>query len=300
MDFFVQLIPTLIFFLFGLLPAWMILKLSDFKHRKKKSPLNIKLLRNPGYSLQNRIDDITTDIFLSLLFIPITALMFYAVILQSISHGKGINIFSILIYGGAAFVPIGYFVLKTYKLVLLRNKLRVGLECEIAVGQDLLQLLRHDFRIFHDFPAEQFNIDHIAIGPSGVFAIETKGRAKFVKKEKENWKVEFSEQKLKFPGWMETAPLDQARRQAHWLKNWIQQSTGENISVVPVLALPGWYIRMKEKSDVRIYNGRNCLFMSKGNTVLSDKQIQSISFQVERMCKDVKALSYKKPESGKR
>ena len=30
----------------------------------------------------------------------------------------------------------------------------------------------------HDFPANQFNVDHVVIGPTGVFAVETKARSK--------------------------------------------------------------------------------------------------------------------------
>lgn len=33
-------------------------------------------------------------------------------------------------------------------------------------------------RVYHDFPAENFNIDHVLIDRAGVFAIETKGFTK--------------------------------------------------------------------------------------------------------------------------
>ena len=28
--------------------------------------------------------------------------------------------------------------------------------------------------VYHDIQADQFNIDHVVVGPSGVFAVETK------------------------------------------------------------------------------------------------------------------------------
>ena len=34
------------------------------------------------------------------------------------------------------------------------------------------------FHVYHDFPAEGFNIDHIVVGAKGVFAVETKTRSK--------------------------------------------------------------------------------------------------------------------------
>ncbi len=298
MDFLIQLIPTFIFLAFCLIPTWLIIKYYDFKNRKRKSPLNIKLLRSPGHSLRVQIDDITNDIFISLLFMPTMALLGYAVILQNLLNDEKDHSFLIALYIGIVALSTIYLSIKVSNLLKKRNKLRVGLECEIAVGQDLMQLMRHNFRIFHDFPADQFNIDHIAIGPTGVFAIETKGRSKFVKKEKKNWQVEFSGNTLHFPGWTETAPVEQARSQAKWLKNWLQQCTGEPIQVVPVLALPGWYIKITQASDVRIYNGKNSLFMTKGNSILTEKQIQRISHQIERECKDINALSYPKSEQN--
>ncbi len=138
------------------------------------------------------------------------------------------------------------------------------------------------FNVYHDFNAEGFNIDHIAVGPTGIFAIETKGRAKRSKTENENWKVEFNGKKLKFPGWTETKPVEQARIQANWLKKWIQQATGENLNVFPVLAIPGWYINRKGNSDILIYNGKNPSFLEKRNAILTEKQVRTVSFQIEK------------------
>ncbi|MCD4721891.1 MAG: NERD domain-containing protein [Desulfobacula sp.] len=97
---------------------------------------------------------------------------------------------------------------KLYNLFKQRNNLRVGYESEVAVGQGLQNLAKSEFNIFHDFPAQKnFNIDHIAVGPQGIYAVETKGRAKFEKTENENWKLQFDGEKLFFPGWVETNRL---------------------------------------------------------------------------------------------
>ena len=39
--------------------------------------------------------------------------------------------------------------------------------------------MRDGFAVFHDVPGDKaFNVDHVVIGPQGVFAVETKGRGK--------------------------------------------------------------------------------------------------------------------------
>jgi hypothetical protein len=54
---------------------------------------------------------------------------------------------------------------------------RIGYDGELATAQELNQLMRHGYYVFHDLQAENFNIDHIVIGPAGVFAVETKSRS---------------------------------------------------------------------------------------------------------------------------
>ena len=54
----------------------------------------------------------------------------------------------------------------------------LGLRGERLVGEMLHSMLKDGFEVFHDFPIEPDgktgNIDHILVGPNGVFAIETK------------------------------------------------------------------------------------------------------------------------------
>jgi len=293
-NFIIQIVPAVIFVLFCFFPAWIILKIYDYKIKIKKSPLNIDLLRSPGESIQSKIDDTSSDILLKLLMLPIIPVFLYttAITQYSTSQNK-LSDFIILIYATSAILCTAYFCYAIYKLLRKRNLLRLGLECEVAVGQDLQNLIPYKFKIYNDFQAGKFNIDHIAIGPTGVFAIETKGRAKFVNQEKDNWKLEFDGKKLQFPSWVETKPIEQAIIQAKWLQNWIQKSTAEQVYVTPVLAFPGWYITRKAKSDIHVYNGKRSEFLAKGKTVLTEAQIQTISFQIEKVCRDITAKSYK-------
>lgn len=290
-----QIIPSVIFIVFCVLPAWLVLKLYDNKIKKRRSPLSVDLLRSPGESLQDQIDDINSDILSNLIMLPIIPVFVYTLALPNyfLSDNR-ISLVQILLYSLFIIGSTIYFCRSVYVLLTKKNMLRLGLECEVAVGQDLLCLLPYHFKIYNDFKTDKFNIDHIAIGPTGVFAIETKGRSKSAKHENNNWKLEFDGKKLIFPGWVETKPIEQTIRQAKWLENWIFKCTCENVKVTPVLAIPGWYISRKVKSDFLIYNGKNSIFLARGKKVLNDKQIQTISFQIERECRNISAKSYKK------
>lgn len=173
------LLPSIIFTAVLVIPSLSIIKYFEYKNKDKSSPLNGKLLRNPGYSLQEKIEELSIDLMGNVVMLPVIPIVLYSSYLGSHNlQDKEESIFIISLYIILSICSIVYFSLRNYDILKKRNKLRLACECEMAVGQELHNSLIHGFKIFHDFPANQFNIDHIAIGPSGVFAIETKGRAK--------------------------------------------------------------------------------------------------------------------------
>lgn len=262
------------------------------KHRR--NPLNYQMLRAPGESISQRIEQLNDDVGLYFTFSGIVPLFCYTMYLTTrfIAHSPASPVvFLILALGFMTF-----FGIKLNKVFRQRHKEQLGLDCERAVGQELNQLMLDGYRVYHDFQADNFNIDHVAIGENGVFAIETKGRPKPDRgRGQEDSKVIYDGQTLQFPSWREKEPLEQAKRQAVWLSGWLSKAVGEQMPVKPVLALPGWYVDRKAK-DLLIYNGRNPQYLLKITTEspLSPEMIQRVAHQVEQQCRDVDALAYKK------
>ena len=286
-------LPALLFVLLCAIPATAVLWVYRKHTAKKKSPLNIELLRSPGESLRAQIENTTNEILLNLILIPTFSLLFYSVIITQFMASGKVNVISCLIYLIAAVGVTIYFLMKVFKQMKQRNHLRLGYECELAVGQELNNRIRDGFHVFHDFLADRFNIDHVLVGSTGVFAIETKGRAKSREAENENWKLQFDGKKLIFPNWTETKPITQAINQAKWLGIWLQKATGTSYKVEPVLVIPGWYILRTAPSKIKVFNGKNSNFLAKGKTVLSPQQIQAIAHQLDQKCRTVTSSSYK-------
>lgn len=138
-----------------------------------------------------------------------------------------------------------------------------------------------------------FNIDHIVVSGEGVFAIETKG---FTKpnggRDKADATVEFDGSILRFPGWTTKAPLEQARGQATWLAKWLGEAVGAPIRVLPVLALPGWYVKRTGRGDVRVFNGKELagLLKARGAQSLSPQDVQRVAHQLEQRCRTVEPM----------
>lgn len=258
----------------------------------KRSPLSQELLRPPGHALREQIEDMRLDGMAELAVIGMLPPVIVSIHLaQSYLLGSPETVFRtvvMVIAGAGMFVFSCNRLLKRFRQVDL---LRLGLDAEMAVGQELDQLMRKGAAVFHDFPAENFNIDHVVISTQGVFAIETKGYAK-PKREQgvADAQVTFDGQRLRFPTWTTEKPLEQARRQAKWLGKWLSSAIGSPVAVTPVLALPGWYVERKGRGDVWIFSGKELpkLLSQRSAQPLSEQDVQRVVHQVEQRCRNVK------------
>jgi len=156
---------------------------------------------------------------------------------------------------------VGFIIYCFWKLIVLLNKrrrYRLGYEGEIAVGQELNQHMRDGFYVYHDFFIDKFNIDHIVVGPSGVFAIETKARSKPTSAgPAPDYKVKYDGKSLQFPNGTDVQAIEQTKRQAEWLSKWLRSAVGERISIRPVLALPGWWVDRTASGGIPVINPKN-------------------------------------------
>ena len=160
------------------------------------------------------------------------------------------------------------------------GKYRDGLAAELAVAQSLTRLVGQDAFVFHDFPADKFNIDHIVVGRSAVFAVETKSRRKPAATGKASARVKYDGSRLTFPDHVETKPVEQAAYQAKWLQTFLASGVGEPVRVVPVLSLPGWYVDgTSKRPDVLVTNCHNPNFMTSSafGPSLSDEMLRRIA-----------------------
>jgi hypothetical protein len=175
-----QLIPAIIIFIF-LTVAFLTIEAKKTYHRRKnrRSPFTDKFLRGPGQSILLKIDDVSSDLIGYLSMLICIPLMIYATFISDrYFRQQPITIPSTIIYSVFGIAISGYLLFRIVKLFSLRRILRLGYEGEVAVAQELNQLMRQGYYVFHDFVADGFNIDHVIIGPTGVYAVETKARAK--------------------------------------------------------------------------------------------------------------------------
>lgn len=151
--------------------------------------------------------------------------------------------------GAVLLVAAGWVVMTLRQLSVLWEERRGGgdgVRAEVAVARRLDGLQALGCQVFHELPVRDFDIDHVLIGASAVFAIETKARRRGNGLSAE---VRYDGQTLHFPHWAETRPLEQARMQAQWLAEYLREQLGQPIPVVPVLCLPGWTVLDEPGAD---------------------------------------------------
>ena len=260
-------------------------------HRKdRRNPLTRGLLRSPGYSLQERLDDVRTDLIsLAGGMAPIPMFVYY---MTSTTAMTEVAVYLLWFFVVGILL---WAVFRVFALVRQARNLRLGMEAEMAAGQELSMLMRDGFFVFHDLPGDKkFNIDHVVVGPSGLFAVETKGRPKRVRDDGSGYRVTLQDGRLVFPGWSETAPLEQARLNASWLSKWLTSAVGEQVIAKPVLVLPGWFVERKSPSDVAVINGSNArqYFLKAQGSGISEQLVSRIVHQLDARCRDIQGRAY--------
>lgn len=277
-----------IWFLWGLL----FLRQREVRRRTRRNPLNRNLLRSPGQSLREQIDELTADLMAHVAILiatgPIVANVVYGTwLMEGQLRSSTLAIGVIAFVGGCLFIA-HRIRLRWHELL----KLRLGLDAEEAIGQELNHLMPLGFRVFHDLPCKDFNIDHVVVGASGLFVVETKGRSKPA----EECQVVFDGDRLQFPGWRESSPIKQVQASTRWLEEWITSAIGEQIEATSVLAIPGWYIERKTQDcSILTVNGKGMAgpFQKFGSRLRPDT-VQRIAHQLEERCRTVEPRAYQK------
>lgn len=176
-------------------------------------------------------------------------------------------------------IASAYCCYRWYKVKRNLNTNDLGLLGERYMGDFLTNGLRgkDGYRVFHDIQFERMNIDHILVGPSGVFTIETK----MARKAKGgSGKIEHVNGEVLIDGsskWGNKAEW-QAGHEAAWLHKLI----GGQTPVQAVVVYPGWFANDDFKGDVWVLNEK--FFVEKIKRlppVLSEIKQNEISSTIE-------------------
>ena len=238
----------------------VVLALRNLHDARVRSPFDAHLLREPGQALRDRLDRAFARLFLNGALGPIA-------VLTPMVYGMGRMLFAShqnwlewMVYGlltTALALLFSILLMRDYQRI---RRLKLGLACELAVGQELERLIRpevHPYFVFHDVPTDTFTIDHVALTPYGVFVIETRARTHPLGIDgKPQHTVTAESERLRFPGWSERQPLRKTRQAVRWVRHWLARECSVDVPVRGVLVLPGWRIDHEQSpADLLVVSG---------------------------------------------
>lgn len=142
---------------------------------RTRSPLKTKTLPQAGQSLHGRLGDLVWNEILTYVVLMIVFVLWAAA--EWVCYIFNVSRSPYLFTGMAGAVVV-YDVFKIRRARMLVSQMRLGLAGERAVGEILDELRANRYEVFHDLQGNEFNVDHVLIGPTGVFALETKTLSK--------------------------------------------------------------------------------------------------------------------------
>lgn len=255
---------------------------------QERTPLKGKPLRNPGQSVRDERVDILFD-----------KLMGPMLVVLMLASGALIEWMRYLFPSKAQ--PWAFTVIAIVGLVYAARQFRkywprvlalqLAEDGEKVVGQFLEALRGQGYQVFHDVVGDDFNVDHVLIGPSGVYTIETKT---WNKPRRGSPCISFDGEELLVDGLApDRNPVIQAKAQAGWMKQLLAASSGKVFPVRPVIVFPGWYIEDTRESrrDLWVLEPKALpAFLDHEKVQLVPEDVKLASFHLSRYIREQERL----------
>ncbi len=183
------------------------------------------------YLIDGKFDNKYKALLLTLIFLLIASIC-YVLIFFFHSELVSTIVLSLLI-----FIMMAIFNKYIWKYLIIAKKYRAGLKGE-SWAYHVLKTLPDTYTVIQDvkIPEMLSNIDYVVIGPTGIFSIEVKN----VK----NTNIQYY--------------VSQARNEYISLHNYLKEATGNDVFVIPILALTK---RSNETLENSKYQEINILFV---------------------------------------
>ena len=208
------------------------------------SPLKGRLHRLPGTSVRKKLLEVLLGKGVTYILVGMSGLVLACLAWIWYLTGSEPTLEIALFLTVMALMLAGVGTWKFRNALAEGEDLALARDGEVATGQALEKLRSAGYDVFHDIPADGFNIDHVLIGATGIYAIETKTR----RKPRPDARVSYNEEKVWVDGHEpDRNPVTQAKAQADWVREKLKASTGIQFPVRPVVVYTGWYVEQPRR-----------------------------------------------------
>ncbi|MDP6116474.1 MAG: nuclease-related domain-containing protein [Planctomycetota bacterium] len=192
-----------------------------------------KPLRHPGQSLDRKINQAFKTWATHFIF-SAGVMIIYAL------HEWARWIFnweaSPVLFSGLAFFGIVFCLTSLDPISRRWRFLRKIKRDKHRASEDLNELTEQGYAMLHDFAPTEFRMDHVLIGPGGLYAVATESIEKAKRRGEE---IQYDGSHLFLRGNLLTRdPVSRAKVMADWLDQKVFQALGRKFSVQPVVLFP--------------------------------------------------------------
>ncbi len=136
--------------------------------------------------------------------------------------------------------------------VLAWQQLRFLRDANIAIGHQL-QWISSDYgRVFHDVPVPSGVVDHVMLGPAGVYAVSVIAR-----RTAKAGETRINGDEVQFRPTRTASDVNEIETTISELAYELSKQVGHNIRVRSVIAVPGWDVSSQAGSEHLLVNERN-------------------------------------------
>lgn len=266
------------------------------RKRRTKPPFgeDLRLMRMPGEYLWRRVienDESDMRWTFGLMLVPMVA-GFVALQIIPLVLGKtsAALVVAVIVFTFSMLLCIRGLAIRLQR----RENEYLGFFGERYVAEWLEPLKSQGWFIFHDIQCDgatgKFNLDHVAVGPGGIWIVETKtrrkGRARFGFKD---YEVTFDGAKLIWPWWDDADSIRQTANNATWLQKWFETMIGKKFNVSAVVAIPGYKVIERKIMPIRVAKPKDLslVLTGHGKITLNDDDLDLVRRQLEAKCRDV-------------
>lgn len=250
-----------------------------FARKKKKPPLPA-VRRLAGQSLREEWSRLIDDHLPFYVFGP---LMFWFIAFVQFQQEWLGHRLPATFWLSVAIVATGAAAIGCLRLIPRARSLVRGERGELKVAEALEELRSAGYRVFHDLVRDGFNIDHVVVGPGGVFAIETKFRSGEGEITFRNGEGLFVDGRLE-----EKDSLKQARGNAGEMNRLIRDNCGIDAWVFPLVVFVGdWRVRNDwQTTNARVFTPETVTrYLCDQQPRLKRSEIALIASHLERSAK---------------
>jgi hypothetical protein len=190
------------------------------------------------------------------------------------------------------FAAVGFALYRLVRTICEWRKVRFLRDANIAIGHSLQRMAIGRARVFHDVATPAGVVDHVLVGPGGVYAVNV-----VVHRSMRRDSVQLVDGELRFKPGGATIPITTIATRTVRLEQAFSELLGNPVRVRSVIAVPGWHAD-SHRGDGHLVVDERTLPILRGwrseADYLMDEDVQTLQKHLTKTCRRV-PIARRKP-----